>query len=135
MPPQVIYTHGGGRLGNQVLRFAHWMAWALEHAGEVEVLNFAFWPYARDFETWRAHPGCVFPLRAGRADRLAVRHAAAPAWMRRRLEKKTRLGRIVQAAGHAWPGWQAVDLDIVREENLKLDTNFLARVRRRAVTT
>ena len=135
MLSQVIYTHGGGRLGNQVLRFAHWIAWAREHAGEVEVLNFAFWPYARYFDAWRAHPGCVFPARGGRADRLAERHAARPPWLRNVLEKKTRLGRAVQAAGHVWPGWQAVDLDIVGEESLTLDVEFLTKVKRRAVTT
>ena len=135
MLPQVIYTHGGGRLGNQVLRFAHWIAWAMEHAGEVEVLNFSFWPYARCFDRWRAHPGCVFPIRGGRADRMAERHAARPAWLLATCEKKTRLPRIVQAAGRVWPGWQAVDLDIVHEESLALDADFLARVKRRAVTT
>jgi len=135
MLPQVIYTHGGGRLGNQVLRFAHWIAWALEHAGEVEVLDFAFWPYAEYFESWREYPGCVFPRRDGRADRVAERHAARPTWLLAACEKKTRLSRVVQAAGHVWPGWQAVELDIVHEESLALDADFLARVKRRAVTT
>ena len=109
MLPQVIYTHGGGRLGNQVLRAAHWIAWALENAGEVEVLNFAFWPYADCFATWREHPGCVFPLCAGRADRLARRWAELPRALQGALEHKTRLQRVVQAAGRIWPGWQAVD--------------------------
>ncbi|MDP3069244.1 MAG: hypothetical protein Q8N18_03100 [Opitutaceae bacterium] len=130
-PHQIIYTHGGGRLGNQVLRFAHWIAWAMENAGEVEVLNLAFWPHARDFAVWRTHPGCVFPLRAGRADRLAT--MAPRLW--RALEKNSRLPRAVQAAGRRWPGWQAVDLDIVGEEQLALDADFLARVKRRRVTT
>lgn len=135
MPPQIIYTHGGGRLGNQVLRFAHWIAWALEHEGSVEVLNFAFWPYADHFVAWRKHPGCVFPLREGPADRWARRWAEAPRGLRRVLEKKTRLPRIVQAAGHVWPGWQAVELDLVKEEKLALDAALVERVSRRRVTT
>lgn len=135
MRPQVIYTHGGGRLGNQVLRFAHWLAWAMEHPGELEVLNFAFWPFARYFDAWRVHPGCIFPLRDGRADRLAERHAALPAWLRDAGENKSRLQRAVQAAGRGWPGWQAVELDIVREESLALDAAFLQRVKQRPVTT
>ena len=135
MLPQVIYTHGGGRLGNQVLRFAHWIAWAMEHAGEVEVLNFAFWPYANGFAAWREHPGCVFPLRDGRADTLAQRWQRAARGPLGVLEKKSRLPRLVQAAGHVWPGWQAVDLDIVREGKLALDAAFLARVRQQRVTT
>lgn len=130
-PHQVIYTHGGGRLGNQVIRFAHWIAWALEHAGEAEVLDLAFWPHARDFAAWRAHPGCVFPPRAGRADRWVGRFPG----LLRAAEKNSRLPRVVQAAGRVWPGWQAVDLDISREESLALDAAFLARVQQRAVTT
>ena len=135
-PRQIIYTHGGGRLGNQVLRFAHWIAWARAHPGQVEVLDLAFWPYAHLFAVWREHPGCVFPLRAGRADRWALRRDAAPDWLREWSEARTRLPRIVQAAGHWWPGWQAVELDIAREESADLDDpEFLARLLRRRVTT
>ncbi len=135
MLPQVVYTHGGGRLGNQVLRFAHWIAWALEHAGEVEVLNFAFWPYADQFAAWREHPGCVFPLRGGRADALARRWPRAALAGRGLFKKNSRMPRVVQALGRGWPGWQAVDLDIVRGEKLALDADFLARVRQKRVTT
>jgi hypothetical protein len=134
MSPQVIYTHGGGRLGNQVLRFVHWIAWAREYAGEVEVLNFAFWPFAGYFETWSVHPGCNFPIRRGRADRIATRWAAIPHWLREALNKQSRPRRVVQAAGHCWPGWQAVELDIAREESLTLDAQFLMRIQRRAKT-
>lgn len=135
-PHTVIYTHGGGRLGNQVMRFAHWIAWARAHAGQVEVLNLAFWPFADYFALWREHPGCIFPLRAGRADWLARRRAALPRWLRVAGETKSRLQRAVQAAGHGWPGWQAIALDIAREESLDLDNpDFLARIARRPVTT
>jgi hypothetical protein len=135
-PHTVIYTHGGGRLGNQVMRFAHWMAWVRAHPGEIEVLNFAFWPFADYFASWREHPGCVFPLRPGRADWLARRRAGLPRWLREPVEARSRLPRVVQAAGHWWPGWQAVDLDIVREESIDLDDpGFLARIARRPATT
>src|SRR4051812_24420766 len=113
-PPRhtVIYTHGGGRLGNQVMRFAHWMAWAGAHASEVEVINFAFWPFAHYFAVWRDHPGCVYPLRKGRADWLARRRAGLPRRVREWTEERSRLQRVVQAAGHWRPGWQAIELDI-----------------------
>ncbi len=132
----VIYTHGGGRLGNQVMRFAHWIAWARAQAGEVEVLNLAFWPYADFFAEWKNHPGCLYPVGGGWSDRLAQLRAVLPGWLRAMSEKNTRLPRVVQAAGHWWPGWGAVELDIVREESADLaDPLFYAQVTRRAVTT
>jgi hypothetical protein len=135
-PHQVIYTHGAGRLGNQVIRFLHWMAWTRAQAGQVEVLNLAFWPFARFFEVWRDHPGCVFPVRDGREDDWARRRARLPGWLRRGLEQSNRLPRIVQAAGHWRSGWQAIDRDIRREETIDLDDPaFLATVTQQAVTT
>jgi hypothetical protein len=135
VPHKVIYTHGGGRLGNQVIRFAHWMAWAREHEGKVEVLNLAFWTFADYFDVWREHPGCVFPVRAGWADRLARQRAALPRWLREASEKRTRLPRVVQAAGSWSPGWQAIALNIVQQESLDLDDPaFFERVTRRSVT-
>lgn len=130
----VIYTHGGGRLGNQVIRFAHWIAWAHEYSGAVQVVNIAFWPFAQFFELWREHPGCAYPVRDGNADRVAARRAALPPSLRDWLERRCRLQRLVQTAGHWWPGCQAVELDVVREESLELDNDFLFRVTRRPTT-
>ena len=132
----VIYTHGGGRLGNQVVRFLHWMAWARAHADQVEVLNLAFWPYAELFAHWREHPGCVFPGRAGRADGLARRRRNLPRWLCEWSENRLRLPRLVQASGHWRPGWQAVALDDAQAETFDLDDpGFLAMVTRCEVTT
>jgi hypothetical protein len=133
---KVIYTHGGGRLGNQVLRFAHWIAWARAHPGEVEVVDLAFWPFADDFAVWRDHPGCVFPLRKGREDSLARWRATIPPWMQKFLDGRDRLPRVVQAWGRWRPGWQAIELDVAREEKIDLDdAAFLRDVRRSSVTT
>jgi hypothetical protein len=135
-PHQLIYTHGGGRLGNQVIRFAHWIAWARANEGEVEVVNLAFWPFARYFEVWRDHPGCLFPLRPCGADWLARRRARLPDSLRSLLEERSRLPRIVQAAGRWLPGWQAIALDIPAGEALELDDPaVLARIARSPVTT
>jgi hypothetical protein len=135
-PHRVIYTHGAGRLGNQILRFAHWMAWAREHAGQVEVLDLAFWPYADYFALWREHPGCVFPERRSRADRLARRNAALPSWMRELCGKRDGLMRAVHATGRIRPGWQAISPDGASGGNIDLDDPaFLARVKQSAVTT
>lgn len=132
---RVIYTHGGGRLGNQVLRFMHWIAWARAHPLEVEVLNLAFWPFARYFALWRDHPGCIFPTRDGDADWVA-RHYGDLARVRTVLDNRNRLPRAVQAAGRWLPGWQGIELDIAGNESLALDDPaFMDRVRRRSVTT
>lgn len=134
--PQIIYTHGGGRLGNQVIRFAHWIAWVRASGDAFELVNFAFWPFAPHFEVWREHPACVYPLRKGRADRVARWRAALPAGLQRLLEKRRALPRLVQAAGRVLPGWQAIDLNIAADESLDLDLpEFGARVARRPVTT
>ncbi len=132
--PQVIYTHGGGRLGNQLIRWAHWLAWARAHEGRVEVLNLAFWPYAACFAVWRDHPGCVFPLRSGLADRLGRARATLPA--RGRLRGERRMQQFVHAIGGWWPGGQAVTLNEPREEAIDLeDPAFLARIIGHRVTT
>lgn len=135
-PHTVIYTHGAGRLGNQILRFAHWMAWVRAQEGQVEVLDLAFWPYADYFAMWREYPGCVFPARPGRADRLARWRAALPGWLRQRSENRDRLPRIVHAAGRWRPGWQAIALGNGEGEVIDLgDPAFFTRVARCAVTT
>lgn len=132
---RVIYTHGAGRLGNQIVRFLHWMAWVRENRGEVEVLNLAFWPFADFFAVWREHPGCVYPVRGGQADTLA-RRAMSQARVRASMAGRQRWQHLLQAAGRWLPGWQAVTLDIANDESLDLsDPAFSARVRRRATTT
>ena len=131
---KIIYTHGGGRLGNQVLRFAHWLAWAQEHAGAVEVRNLAFWPYAQYFETWRAHPGCVFPLRADAWDEVARARQWLPGWVRHRLD--WRVQHQVHALGRRRAGWQAISLDDAADEALDLGDPALARkISNRSTTT
>lgn len=135
-PPTIIYTHGAGRLGNQVIRFAHWIAWARAHPGAVEILNFSFWPFAHFFAQWRQHPGCVFPVRGGWPDRLARCRSALPECVRQVSEKRSRAPRLVQALGGRVPGSQAIALDIHAGEILDLDDpTFLSRVDVRRYTT
>ena len=42
----LIYTHGAGRLGNQLFAYAHLLAFLEEHLNEYELINFSFIPYA-----------------------------------------------------------------------------------------
>lgn len=134
-PHTVVYTHGGGRLGNQIIRFAHWMAWAQDHSGEVEVIDYAFWPYADYFALWREHPGCVFPLRPSAADRLARLRASMPSWLRRRGEGRDRFARLVHAAGRWRLDGQAFAADGVDKVVDLDDPKFFEEITQRKVTT
>lgn len=118
---QVIFTRGGGRLGNQVVRFVHWMAWARDQV-DAEVLNLAFWPHAHHFKVWREHAACVFPLRPCGLDELARWRNALPARVRRALD--WRLAHGVHALARRWPGARAVTL--ADEELFDLETTTLA---------
>jgi hypothetical protein len=44
--PLLIYTHGAGRLGNQLFAYAHLLAFLEEHPDEYDFINFAFIPYS-----------------------------------------------------------------------------------------
>lgn len=60
--PTLIFTHGGGRLGNQLINFAHLYSFWLEYKSEIDVINMGFWPYADLFELTYKNPSCVFSL-------------------------------------------------------------------------
>jgi hypothetical protein len=60
----IVYADsGGGRFGNQLLRFFHWAAWVRELGPPFTVLDLPFWPYAPLFAEWRRQPVCVYPPR------------------------------------------------------------------------
>ncbi len=129
----VLYPHGGGRFGNQLLRQAHWLAWACEHRGAVRVVNLAFWPYAHAFATWRRYPGCVFPLQRGWIDLLArllggvaTLGAKRSAWRGRHL-----IGRLIASL----PGVVSISDDGRPDRAIDLcSEGFVAGVFRRRLT-
>src|SRR5437867_1802898 len=131
----IVYTGGGGRLGNQLIRFAHWLAWARAQDGNVEVINLAFWPFAEYFATWNENPGCIFPLRrAGTADLTAHLSARLPTWLRTRME--WRWQSFVQNTGKWWPQWQSISLHDSAGEEIDLDSPLFGdRINRSRVTT
>lgn len=45
----LVFTHGGGRLANQLTNYAHLYAFWLEHRDRFDVINLAFSPYASLF--------------------------------------------------------------------------------------
>ncbi len=114
----VIYTHGGGRMGNQVLRWAHWLAWAMDFSERVGVVNLSFWPYASFFEGTCERPGCSSPPNAV-LDRFVAWRDRLPEWFLHRAEWRAQqlvhaLGACVPGAariGRRWPPDLRIDLD------------------------
>jgi hypothetical protein len=134
--PLVIYTHGAGRLGNQVMRFLHWIAWVRANDGAAEVLNLAFWQTARFFSVWNEHRGCVFPVQGGRADRLARLLSLAPEPVLRFCDNRWLIQRRVHRLGYSRPGAQAIQLDDAAGEQVDLEgPGFFERVRAHPLTT
>ncbi|HEY4246050.1 MAG TPA: hypothetical protein VGM64_04285 [Lacunisphaera sp.] len=135
-PPTLVYTHGGGRLGNQIIRHAHWLAWARAHAGRVSLVNVAFWPYVKFFENGLNHPGGEFPPSTGCWDGLARSYTRLPSRIRMKADNRSRLGRMMHAVGRYWPSGQAIALDDARGECIDLgDEAFFSRVAAHRITT
>src|SRR5262245_31907158 len=117
----IVYTGGGGRLGNQLISFANWLAWERLQGGEVEIVNMAFWPFARDFQAWSDNPGCIFPQRRVETAALTARMSERlPNWLRIRLE--WRWQSLVQNTGKWWPDWQSISLHDEAGEQLDLES-------------
>ncbi len=115
----LVYTHGGGRLGNQVLRWAHWLAWANDYREEVSVINPAFWPYAPFFEGTLRHPGCVVPGSLAAVDALAKARGRLPAWILEKAEGRTQ--HLVHALGLCVPGIHRIGRRLKHAERINLD--------------
>ena len=127
----LVYTYGGGRFGNQFVRFLHWMAWAREHETRVRVVDLAFWPYAHLFSSWSQHPGCVYPVASRAVDRLARIRLGLPDVLKRPIDKNVRLQKAVHLLSHLWPPGLTISLDDWQNESVDLnDPGFLDRVTR-----
>lgn len=132
--PTIVYTHGGGRLGNQIIRLAHWLAWTRAHPGTVNVIDMGFWRYAKYFSHWSGNPGCAFPRTSTSANLLAVLQGMVPE--RFLFGAERRLQHWVHAAGRRWPGGGSIALNDAREESFHLDDPaFLQNVTSRRLTT
>jgi hypothetical protein len=130
----LVYTHGGGRMGNQVLRWAHWLAWAMDYPDQVGVLNLAFWPYARFFEGSSAQPCCLFPSQSETLDFLASARRHLPDWFLARAEWRAQ--HAVHALGACVPGLGRIGRRWDNHEAISLEGHdFFERLRDRRVTT
>lgn len=59
MTSTVIFTHGGGRFGNQLLQFGHLIALTEDHP-ELSLINWSFWPYADLCVGTSSNPLCFY---------------------------------------------------------------------------
>ncbi len=57
----VVFTHGGGRFGNQLTLFGHLIALAEENP-RISILNIPFWPYARLCRGTEHNGLCQYPF-------------------------------------------------------------------------
>src|SRR6185312_11588390 len=121
-PPLVIYTHGAGRLGNQLLRFLHWISWVKTLDDTVVLLNFAFWRYASYFDVWSARPSCVIPLKYSTPiiDFAARSLSLAPQFILTRLEGRWIPQRLLYRAASAYPNSHAILLNDQAGEHVDL---------------
>jgi hypothetical protein len=59
--PLIIYTHGAGRLGNQLLAYGHFLAFLTEYSDQFDFVNFAFIPYADFLKYTSQNLSCSYP--------------------------------------------------------------------------
>jgi hypothetical protein len=94
-PNKIIFTHGGGRFANQLMTFGHLIAVAEEHP-DIQVVDYAFWPYANLCAGTEHNPSCAYPPRRGTT--LGARFmslARRMTWRRRRAAMHNVVGLIL----------------------------------------
>ncbi len=107
-PATLVYSHGGGRYGNQLLRYAHFIAWAKEFAGQVEIIDLAMWPYVRTLATYDESPAAIYPPRASTLTPFARVISALPETISRSAFTKLR-ERLTPSPGRRRFGMLSVD--------------------------
>ncbi len=62
----IVFTHGGGRLANQLTNYAHLFAFWSENKDEFDMINLAFGPYSELFENIKFSTVGFLPEKHGR---------------------------------------------------------------------
>lgn len=128
-PATVYYSHGGGRYGNQVLRFAHFVAWVEEHRGAVEVVDLPMWPYIRTLAAYDRSPAAIYPVRGSTWNPIARLISALPESLSRSAFTKFR-ERLTPPHGRRRLGMLCIDAGADDGNGIDLaDPKFLAAVR------
>jgi len=126
-PTRIIYTRGGGRFANQLMSFGHLIALAEEHP-DLQIIDYAFWPYADLCTGTEANPSCAYPPRPGPTVGTRLMSVARRLiWRRRRaamhnivglIMNKVRPRRLIDYSG--LPGDGSVVIQLGGEEFLDL---------------
>lgn len=103
----IIFTHGGGRLGNQLVSFAHLLAFLIEHPGAFSLTNIAFWPYSSLVHWTSVRPDCSYPRSKG-------------------IPRVVRWGRDLVGRIRSSPHGGAVDRKLVRNVHALSESTQLA---------
>ena len=104
-PRTIVYTHGGGRFGNQLMVFGHLIALAAEHP-EFRIVNYSFWPYAGYCAGTESNARCEYPF-SGRSPGVGFwleRTIRGAVWKRRQAA----VNRIIGQALHKLMPWRSV---------------------------
>ncbi len=59
----IIFTHGGGRFANQMISYAHLIAFIIETHYQYDLINLAFFPYAHLLDATANDSLCTFPTK------------------------------------------------------------------------
>lgn len=105
----IIFTHGGGRLANQLTNFAHLFAFWSENRSEFDVINLAFGPYADLFQRMKGRSIGYLPEGHDRLP--AVMGIIKRFIVSRENGKKTLLNQVLRAVHFVLgiaPGFQSI---------------------------
>lgn len=109
--PLVVFTHGGGRLGNQLFNVAHLWAWLEEMHPETRLCVLPFWPFAQLYQ----FPGADAGMVRGKAGRFlsacyAIYRRLPHPWNRRWMKA---VGAALRIAGRVfgWTQWHMPHAD------------------------
>jgi hypothetical protein len=132
--PVLIYTHGAGRLGNQLLQFAHLLAWCLENKEKVWIINLSFCLYSNLLENFFDQPFPNYPMSRSHLLFLGYLFKMLPEWINRKIY--SRLSVYSFKIGRFLPGCQSIgDEDMYQGQSIDLgDEELFETVSRKRAT-
>ncbi|MEQ9298911.1 MAG: alpha-1,2-fucosyltransferase [Cyclobacteriaceae bacterium] len=110
--PLIVFTHGGGRLANQMINHAHLVAFQAANAGKLEVINLAMGPFTSLFESFYQGEIPSVPLDIKRANwfRKIMSKVVAP--REYKMSAYNQILRLLHLFGVVLPGFQSIKVGI-----------------------